>query len=401
MLRQFTVNNFKSLINVTYEPGAVNLLIGVNNSGKTNLCQALRFLSQTAREQEGSLLGAWCIATGVKHVVGGKYAKIKNAYFDHPTVDLGCTCDLVVDDETLTFRYSINLHAVPAGLPVGVVAERLEVSGGKFGSGWTTLLENKRGEVRLLNEQHFVEGHSLDACYQSTSAGQNARMLYRLHDWRANQRAMAFRDYLAGWQYYDLDPYRLREDQFDPQAHTLSSDGANLASALFLLKSQDERRYRRFIKLTQKVEQRLDALNFETAGEHIEMALTDRQDHRFSHSAASSGTLRFMALCYIVLNNSRQSNSPLTIIEEPENGLYVRYLKPLFELIDPMGKQGQYIFTSHSPYFIDLFDANIEDIVLMQDRATHSVLLKPDPAQARKYLEEMPLGELHFREMLA
>lgn len=58
MLRKFTVNNFKSLINVAYEPGAVNLLIGVNNSGKTNLCQALRFLSRAAQEH-GTLFDAW------------------------------------------------------------------------------------------------------------------------------------------------------------------------------------------------------------------------------------------------------------------------------------------------------------------------------------------------------
>jgi predicted ATPase len=116
--------------------------------------------------------------------------------------------------------------------------------------------------------------------------------------------------------------------------------------------------------------------------------------------SASDGTLRFMALGYIILNNARQDNPSLTIIEEPENGLYVRHLKPLFELIEPTGTGGQYIFTSHSPYFIDLFDTNLENVTLMEDRRTHSALVKPDPARVGKYLEEMPLGELHFREML-
>jgi predicted ATPase len=130
------------------------------------------------------------------------------------------------------------------------------------------------------------------------------------------------------------------------------------------------------------------------------MELTDAQGHRFDVTSASGGTLRFMALAYVILNNARQSNPPLTIIEEPENGLYVRYLKPLFELIQPMGTGGQYIFTSHSPYFIDLFEDYLENITLMEDQGTHSALLKPDPTKVRQYLEEMPLGELHFREML-
>lgn len=390
MLRKFTVNNFKSLINVTYEPGAVNLLVGVNNSGKTNLCQALCFLSQMAQERR--VLDSW------RDVAG--HALAKNVYFDHPTIDLGCICDLIVRDETLTFHYTLSLHAVPIG-PVGVVTERLQTSGGSFGSGRVTLLENEAGEVRLLDEERYLKGEPLDTCYQDTTAKGGATMFSHLHDWRANRRAMAFRDYLAGWQYYDLDPHRLRDDRFDPQADALSSDGSNLASVLFNLKNRDERHYRRLIELVQKVEPLLDALNFATVGEHIEMQLTDAQDHRFGPASVSNGTLRFMALCYVILNNARQSNSPLTIIEEPENGLYVRYLKPLFELIDPTGAGGQYIFTSHSPYFIDLFDAYLENITLMQDRGTYSALLKPDPAQVRKYLEEMPLGELHFREMLA
>jgi predicted ATPase len=387
MLRKFTVNNFKSLINVTYEPGSVNLLVGMNNSGKTNLCQALRFFGQTAWEQTTFAVR--------REVIGGR---VSNVYFDHPTIDLGCTCDLTVNDETMTFEYSLSLRA-RGQLPVD--AERLQVSGGAFGADSVSLLENRVGEVRLLNEERFLRGKSVSSCYQDTTASPTATMLSRLHDSRANQRAIAFRDHLAGWQYYDLDGHHLRYDFFDAEADTLSSDGSNLASTLFRLKSSDERRYRRLLELVQELEPRLDALNFATAGEAIEMELTDARDHRFGLSSVSNGTLRFMALCYIILNNARQKSPSLTIIEEPENGLYVGYLKPLFELIDPTGAGGQYIFTSHSPYFIDLFDAHLENIALMEDRKTHSVLLKPDPAQVRKYLEEMPLGELHFRRMLA
>lgn len=393
MLRKFTVNNFKSLINVTYEPGAVNLLVGVNNSGKTNLCQALRFLGQAVREQR-ALFDAW------QDIKGSKSILVENVYFDHPTVDLGCTCELTVDGKLSRFYYSLSLHAVSPG-PLAVVTEQLQISGGPFGAEGVTLLENRDGEVRLLDEGRYLKSGPLAACYQGITTNVNTTMLSHLHDWQVNQRAMAFRNYLGGWQYYDLEPCRLRDDSFDSQADTLSPDGSNLASALFNLKNRDERRYRRFIELVQKVEQRLDALNFTIAGERIVMVLTDAQDHSFGISGASNGTLRFMALCYVVLNNARQSNPPLTIIEEPENGLYARYLKPLFELIDPTGAGGQYVFTSHSPYFIDLFDACLENITLMQDRGTYSALLKPDPVQVRKYLEEMPLGELHFREMLA
>lgn len=396
MLRKFTVNNFKSLINVTYEPGIVNLLIGKNNSGKTNLSQAIRFLSGTAREQD--VIGKiWLEMVGATMAA----APVKNVYFDHPTMDFGCNCELNINGETFSFRYLLSLRTMRVG-PFSVASEQLQISGGTFGAGGVTLLENDGDKIRLLNEEKFRKGATLDDCYQDiTITNSSATMLARLHDSSANKQAIAFRDYLVSWRYYDFDDKSLRSDRFDPQADALSSDGSNLASVLFRLKNNDERRYRRLIELTRMVEQRLDALNFNTTKEHIEMELTDSHDHRFGPRSASGGTLRFVALCYIMLAKARRNNPSLTIIEEPENGLYVRHLKPLFELIDPSGAGGQYIFTSHAPYFIDLFENQLDNITLMQDKQTYSTLVKPDAAQVRQYLEEMPLGELHFREMLA
>ena len=49
MLKLFRVSNFKSLINVEVRPTGLNLLVGPNNAGKTNLCHALRFLALTSR----------------------------------------------------------------------------------------------------------------------------------------------------------------------------------------------------------------------------------------------------------------------------------------------------------------------------------------------------------------
>ena len=393
MLRKFTVNNFKSLINVTYEPGIVNLLIGRNNSGKSTLCQAIRFLSSTA-QAHGSFRYIW------EQMVGAIAIPATNIYFEHPTIDFGCNCELNINNETFIFQYNLSLKSKAIG-PQSATSEQLQISGGAFGSTNVTLLEKDGNKTRLLNEKKFQKGASPDSCYDDVKPeDQPVTMLACLNDSGANAHAIHFRNYLANWQYYELNDKSLRSDLFDPQANTLSSDGSNLTSVLFHLKTSDERRYRRLIELTRPMEQRLDALNFYTTTEHIEMELTDSLDHRFGSRSASSGTLRFMALCYIMIANARHNNPPVIIVEEPENGLYVRYLKPLFELIDPSGIGGQYIFTSHAPYFIDLFENRLENITLMQDKQTYSALVKPDTAQLREYLEEMPLGELHFREML-
>ena len=45
MLTKITIRNFKSLANVEVELGQVNLFVGANGSGKSNLLEALSFLS--------------------------------------------------------------------------------------------------------------------------------------------------------------------------------------------------------------------------------------------------------------------------------------------------------------------------------------------------------------------
>ena len=90
----------------------------------------------------------------------------------------------------------------------------------------------------------------------------------------------------------------------------------------------------------------------------------------------------------------------LTIIEEPENGLYVGHLKPLFEKLAGPGRRGQFIFTTHSPYFIDLFDSCLEGVHLVKPGVPSSEIKKLDIEKTGKLLDEMPLGEMHFREML-
>jgi predicted ATPase len=135
----------------------------------------------------------------------------------------------------------------------------------------------------------------------------------------------------------------------------------------------------------------------------VYLFLEDQKGNRFSAQSISDGTLRFMAMAYLVFSgeDGRPDAVPgLTIIEEPENGLYVGHLKPLFERLVAPGRKDQFIFTTHSPYFIDLFDSCLEGVHIVKPGVPSSEVKKPDPDKVKKLLQEMPLGEMHFREML-
>jgi predicted ATPase len=136
----------------------------------------------------------------------------------------------------------------------------------------------------------------------------------------------------------------------------------------------------------------------------IQFFLVDKSGNKFSVQSMSDGTLRYLALCLIttmLAEVTPAANVPrLVIFEEPENGLYVGHLKPLIQRMDTSARNGQVIFTTHSPYVIDLFDAHLDAVHLMKPGSPGSVLTRPDASRVKKLLDDMPLGEMHYREML-
>lgn len=397
MLRSVYVNNFKSLLNCEYEPGLVNLLVGRNNAGKTNLCQALRFISLTARDE---LTKASAGATSLVFPPTNFYVRDDALSF---RVDAQLT--LAGVPHRFTYELSAKVGSRFTTNPeLRVQSERLIVTGHGYKD--TTLLLNNEGQVSLLHEGRFRRGDAESMV--DTTAPTNTTMLFRLYDLDTNQLANAFKTYLGSWQYYDLNPASMRSTQATPGEILLRPDGSNLASVLHGVKMSRERTYRRLLEVVRALEPDLDAINFFTSPpENVLMIFELKNGQQLSVYNISNGTLRFTALTAILLTNLDRAQvlgipqSPLVILEEPENGLYVGGLKPLMELVEEVVEAApvQYVFTSHSPYLLDLFDRHLEDIRIIVRQETHSILKRPDIEKLQKLLQEFPLGEIHFREM--
>jgi predicted ATPase len=277
-----------------------------------------------------------------------------------------------------------------------VHSESLKVTGGPFMD--RVLLENTAGEVRLLHEG--------ESRYVETTAPASATMLCRLFDLQTNRRANLFKRFLGSWGYYNLDPAELRANEAAPMQRVLEPAGSNLSSVLFTLHNEEPREQRRLVEAVKLVEPRLDLISFQSPDpDHVYMFFEDSQRHRFGVHNVSDGTLRYLAICVLLLASRPRDGAdlpapPLVMIEEPENGVYVGHFKPLFERIDPSGAGGQFIFTSHNPYFIDLFDGGLERLHVVRMGAGHSTLVRPDPGRIQQLLGKFSLGELHFRGLL-
>ena len=390
MLQEFRVDNFKSLINIVFKPQGTNLLLGMNNSGKTNLCQALRFVSGTSRRSLD--------ACADEFVVGR--SGMTNFSLNKSTMDFYVRARIPHDtEELLTFEYKLTISPPQDRIrdtTVRLEREVLRVTGGEFDG--TVLFENLGGQTRLLHEKDIMNG---EPSYIETTVPVDTTMLQRLYDLEANPIANRFKYYLSGWMYYDLSSDAMRESAYRPRETVITPDGRNLSSVLYWLKTANERAYRKLLRIIQKMEPELDLVNFYTGAENnVFMFFEDKEEHSLSAMDASNGMLRFLALAYILLIQPAGNSSPLCIIEEPENGIYVGFLKTLFKLIDPSADYPQLIFTSHAPYFIDLFEDHLGGVFVLDRRKGHTSLTQPEVAKVKARLEHFPLGEQHFREML-
>jgi len=396
MLKRFRVNNFRSLLNVEFRPVGVNVLIGPNNAGKTNLCSALRFLGLTASE---SLEGA--LRTSL-----GETWNIQNVYAPDQNVELEMECSLPYQGEMIDLEYALSL-AVGAKRPTSgpvleVSKETLAVTGGGFAH--ARLLESDNTKVTWMDNEHPKKIHVDSGAYRTAFfASFDTTALRQVHP-GANPLISAFRRYLENWRYYAFSPYSLRSPKVVRESPVLLADGKNMMRTYFSLHNERPRTERQLIEIIRTLEPRLDLFTYTSPDpDAVYLFMEDQKGNRFSAQSISDGTLRFMAMAYLVLagEDSRPDSVPgLTIIEEPENGLYVGHLKPLFERLTAPGRGDQFIFTTHSPYFIDLFDSCLEGVHLVKPGVPSSEIRKLDVEKTRKLLEEMSLGEMHFREML-
>ncbi len=376
MLKTLRLHNFRTYLNAEMTFTDRHLLIGRNNSGKTNLCAALQLLRMTASNDLAALA----------QMAPGGIPEMTNWAFDSNTVELSCVCDVPFEGTPHQYTYDLRLRIETSSAPsqqgqptLRVSHEYLVVKGPGFND--VALLESDGHEAHMLHE-------GSDERYTAkTLAPSDATMLSKLYELETNRRAIAFRRYMSSWLYFALSPDAIRYGwRRSPSGlGALSPRGDDLAAVLFRLKSMDEQRYRRVIEHVRLIEPDLEYINFVPTPDQVPIPFVAlRNNPRASWHGLSDGTLRCLALAVITEEAGAGSvlgkpeASPLVIIEEPENGIYPGQLRAFFDLLEERTGRAQFLFTSHSPYFINFFDA-VRDSVTYLRRSGERTQVVPAP----------------------
>ena len=401
MLTRLKVSGFKNLVDVDVRFGPFTCIAGANGVGKSNLFDAIRFLSALA---DRPLIDA---ALSVRDE-GGRTADVRSIFQrvgDQYDDQMSFEAEMIVPREgvddlgqqaraSITFlRYAVTLaYRVDDSLRPSGSLELLkeELAHIKLGDAYRHLLfphgattwrkSAVRGERRVpyfistegegpnrVIKQHQDGGSSGRPL--SRSAANLPRTVLSVANAAESPTALLARREMQSWRLLQLEPSSLRSpDEFTAPTR-LDVDGSHLAATLYHLARHGddgqpgpETAARVYGQVANRLAELIDDVynvwvDRDEKRELLTLQVTDRGGTSYPARALSDGTLRFLALA--ILDLEPESHG-LLCLEEPENGIHPERIPAMLRLLQdiatdvdaPIGPDNplrQVIINTHSP----------------------------------------------------
>ena len=339
---------FRSLKHVIWRPGDLNILIGANGSGKSNLLQLLELASASARKQLGAHVQA---AGGIWPLLWDGTAN--GLRFEVVTTDVGDSDR----DSGVSLAYAVHISLGWSGSSYRVDSERLTMvtrGEGRTPPVVSQLLKREKERVWTLGE-----GQSSPTLLPEGIVKADETALPEVATPSSNWRTWMFNYRVAAWcSYHDISTGRtaaVRQPPVSRHEEQVAVDGQNLANVLHTLYTADRAfRQRADAAMAAAFGDEYEELVFPpAASQRIELQVRWKSLSRACPAAdLSDGTLRFLFLIAVL---ATPKPPPLIAIDEPETGLHPSMLPIIAEYAADAATRTQVIFTTHSPEFLDAF----------------------------------------------
>ncbi len=170
---------------------------------------------------------------------------------------------------------------------------------------------------------------------------------------------------------------------------SLEEDFSNLA--LFLRRILAEQIIKeRFLECLKDLYDGLTDIAFEPTSGHLEIYL-EEGECKFPAIRLSDGTLRYLCLLAILLD---PTPPPLICIEEPELGMHPDIIFKIADLLIEASKRTQIIVTTHSDVIIDVLSYMPESVLVCEKHQGMTKIQRLEAEEVAPFLERYRLGEL-------
>ena len=195
---------------------------------------------------------------------------------------------------------------------------------------------------------------------------------------------------MYGTWHFGRDALLRRSQPADRRGDQLEEDYTNLGMVLNQMGTSPEAK-RSIIEGLQELYEGFTSYEAVVNSGSVQIYFTEGKRRSIPATRLSDGTLRYLCLLAILYN---PHSPPVVCIEEPELGLHPDIVAGLAKHLRAASKRMQVIVTTHSDILIDALSDTPESIIVFEshDGATQMERLKKDDLSA--WLEKYRLGEL-------
>ncbi len=362
-LESLQVAGFKSIQQLELELRPINILIGANGTGKTNLISLFTLMKSIARESL-QLFVARSGGTDALLYYGRKTTdqlKITFWFRQTDTLRNGYTCTLIpTDEDTLIFAEEViyfhnrSSYSEPYSIAKRTPHQESWLSDWKF--------QGKQVAQHVLEAMQSWEVYH----FHDTSPSARVKQLGDLHD---NER--------------------------------LRSDAGNLAAFLYRLRETHPRHYRAIVETIRLVAPFFDDFVLRPHPlnpEKIRLEWRERDsDMLFGPHALSDGTLRFICLVTLFLQPAELKPSTI-VLDEPELGLHPYAIALLADMVRSTASHTQVLLATQSVTLVNQFDP--EDLIVVERSGPASTFRRLSSDELSDWLKDFSLGELWEKNAL-
>lgn len=342
------ITGYKSINYQKIDLNPINILIGANGSGKSNLISFFDLLNKVYNRNLNEYIGLQGGPDKILHK-GQK----------------------VTDEISFKIEFDNYQNGYSARLKLGV-------------DGFVLLSERL-----IFKSDSGVEiGHgSMESRLKTTD----------------NFRAKYVRKYLDGFRKYHFHDTS-GNSPFTKSSHVINdifylySDGSNLAAFLKEISESNKLVYNKILKTIQSIAPYFNDFRFEVNKEgYLRLQWTDKfSEVVYGPTDLSDGTIRFIALTVLFM----QPELPDTIIiDEPELGLHPSAIAKLAGMIKSSAAKGsQVILATQSTDLLGYFDP--EDVLTVDQLKGESVIKRLNPDNLKEWLNDYTIDDLWKRNII-
>lgn len=382
MLKTITLDNLLSFgtpTEITFNDG-LNVLIGANGSGKSNLIEAISLLQAMPKDltkviRSGGGVEAW-LWKGEQNTTASLEAIVENSQGRQLLRHI------------VEFRASNNIIEIVKEL---IEKELFEHAGLFSFFNAESCYEYKGLQTAVINQalksERLLHLNNIESCQSILAQRQDPdaypEMAY-LGDYY--EKIRLYREWQFGRSSLSRTPQRA-----DLPNDFLEENISNLALILNSLRQNREAK-RKLLDALKLFYEDIEDFDIRVQGGYVEIFF---QESNFNApipaTRLSDGTLRYLSLLAILLH---PNPPPLICIEEPELGLHPDILPSLTDLLKEAAQKTQVIITTHSADLIDDL-TDMPEAVLVFDKVQGSTTVnRLDKNELSEWLTKYKLGQL-------